>query len=126
MKTERLDHTVLRVTDIETTALLYQTVMEMKSVTFAGGRQPVTFGDQKINLYQQGNKFGPRADSMMPASADLCFIVDPPVLEVREQLDKWDSDILDAPARRTGACGDIVSVYIRDPDANLIAKSNYL
>ena len=35
-------------------------------------------------------------------------------------------EIAEGPVRRTGARGPIESIYLRDPDGNLIEVSNYL
>ncbi len=97
----------------------------MQEVTFAGGRKALAFGNQKINLHQQGREFEPKAKQPTPGSADLCFITDVPLLQVIEHLKTCEVEIIEGPVARTGANGPITSVYFRDPDGNLIEVSNY-
>jgi catechol 2,3-dioxygenase-like lactoylglutathione lyase family enzyme len=73
MKTERIDHLVLTVADIERTLDFYQRVMGMKKVVFGEGRVALCFGQQKINLHQSGREFEPKAGKAQAGSADLCF-----------------------------------------------------
>ncbi|KAK3089157.1 hypothetical protein FSP39_001335 [Pinctada imbricata] len=99
--------------------------MGMEVSTFKGGRKALNFGSQKINLHQHGNEFLPKANLPTPGSADVCFITETPINSVIEHLKKCMVDIEEGPVDRTGATGPIKSVYIRDPDNNLIEISNY-
>lgn len=126
MKINRLDHLVLTVKDIERTCSFYSTVLGMEVVTFGGGRKALQFGMQKINLHEMGKEFEPKADSPVPGSADLCFIADDPLHSVIDHLNRMGLEIVEGPVERTGALGKILSVYIRDPDLNLIEISNYV
>ena len=126
MRVDRLDHLVLTVADINRTVDFYRRVLSMEKIEFGEGRVALGFGAQKINLHQAGREFEPRAGSAQPGSADLCFIVDIPVVEARVELERLGVEIIDGPVARTGARGEILSVYFRDPDANLIEISNYV
>ncbi|UUZ85283.1 VOC family protein [Paenibacillus sp. P26] len=126
MKIERLDHLVLTVRDLQATCRFYAEVLGMEVVQFAGGRFALQFGDQKINLHEQGKEFEPKASRPVPGSADLCFITEIPVREVMEHLQACSIPIEEGPVPRTGALGRIESVYFRDPDKNLIEVSNYI
>ncbi len=84
------------------------------------------FGNQKINLHEAGNEFDPKAKHPLPGSADLCFISDETIDHIIGHLRKNNVSIEEGPVRRTGALGPIVSVYMRDPDQNLIEISQYL
>ncbi|MDH3388181.1 MAG: VOC family protein [Gammaproteobacteria bacterium] len=126
MRINRIDHLVLTVAHIDTTVAFYETVMGMKKVEFGQGRVALVFGRQKINLHQLGREFEPRAARAQPGSADLCFIIDDPVSRVILELQRQDIDIIEGPVKRTGASGEIVSAYFRDPDGNLIEVSNYV
>lgn len=125
MKISHLDHLVLTVSNIETTCHFYQTVLGFEVITFKGNRKALKFGNQKINLHQQGNEFEP-ALQPTPGSADLCFISDTPISEVVTHLNQLNIQIEEGPIERTGAMHPILSVYIRDPDQNLIEISNIL
>ena len=97
----------------------------MEVVTF-GNRKALRFGEQKINLHQAGKEFEPKAAHPTPGSGDLCFITKAPIEEVISHLKALHHAIEEGPVERTGAVGTIRSIYLRDPDFNLIEISNYL
>jgi catechol 2,3-dioxygenase-like lactoylglutathione lyase family enzyme len=126
-----LDHLVLTTAHEEQCIDFYTRVMGMKLESFIGGTPPVErkafkFGQQKINLHIQGREFLPKADIPTPGSLDLCFIADRPLAAVIERLKSQNWPILEGPVVRTGATGKINSVYVRDPDQNLIEISELL
>jgi catechol 2,3-dioxygenase-like lactoylglutathione lyase family enzyme len=123
---DRIDHLVLTVEDVERTIAFYVDVLGMTEVTFGSGRKALTFGSSKINLHQRGREFEPKAANPTPGSADLCLIADDPLEVVLADLAASGVAVEDGPVSRTGARGSITSVYIRDPDRNLIELSNYL
>jgi catechol 2,3-dioxygenase-like lactoylglutathione lyase family enzyme len=125
MKLERLDHLVLTVADIDRTCDFYRSVLGMEVVTFGEGRTALKFGRQKINLHPADNVPGLVADKPTPGSADLCFITQVPLAEVSANLQKCGVPIVAGPGPRAGAIGTIQSVYIPDPDLNLVEISNY-
>ena len=126
MQINRIDHLVLTVADIERTVDFYQRVLAMQRIEFAGGRIALRCGAQKINLHQLGSEFEPKAQQVKAGSADLCLIADTPINEALEHIRQQGVDIIDGPIQRSGANGAIVSLYLRDPDGNLIEISNYL
>ncbi len=126
MHIDHLDHLVLTVADLDVTVDFYTRVLGMQEVTFGEGRKALGFGMQKINLHQAGKEFEPKAERPTPGSADLCFIVATPLEEVIAHLETQGVAILEGPVRRTGATQPIRSVYVRDPDYNLIELSNPL
>lgn len=126
MRVTRLDHLVLTVKDIAASVEFYQTVLGMKKVVFGNQRIALSFGDQKINLHQAGAEFEPKAAAATPGSADLCFVVSHNIEEVIVHLNALQIEIIEGPVLRTGATGRINSVYIRDPDYNLLELSEYL
>ena len=125
MKIERLDHLVLTVRDIEATCEFYARVLGMDVITFAGGRRALQFGSQKINLHEAGKEFEPKALKPTPGSADLCFITLVPLAEVIEHMQSCGVEIIEGPVSKMGAIGEMLSIYIRDPDENLVEISNY-
>jgi len=125
MKLDRLDHLVLTVRNIETTCMFYSNVLGMEVVTFDNGRKALTFGSQKVNLHEAGKELEPKAYRPTPGSADLCFTTTTPIDEVVKRLQLSKVRILEGPVKRTGALGQMTSVYFRDPDLNLIEVSNY-
>jgi catechol 2,3-dioxygenase-like lactoylglutathione lyase family enzyme len=100
----------------------------MRLESFIGGTPPVErkafkFGNQKINLHIKGKEFEPKAYLPTPGSLDLCFIADRPLNEVIAHLKAVDWPIIEGPGMRTGATSKINSIYVRDPDQNLIEIS---
>jgi catechol 2,3-dioxygenase-like lactoylglutathione lyase family enzyme len=123
IKIERLDHLVLTVNDIEATCRFYSTVLGMEIVAFASGRRALAFGNQKLNLHETGREYLPHAEHPTPGSADLCLISAVPLASVLDHLHACAVSVVEGPVERTGATGKIRSVYIRDPDQNLIEIS---
>ncbi len=126
MQISRIDHLVLTVMDINRTVEFYTRVLGMEKIEFGEGRIALSFGDQKINLHQLGNEFEPRAEHVGAGSADLCFIIDTPITEAIGHLQQHGVDPIEGPVNRTGASGKIISIYLRDPDGNLLEFSNYI
>ena len=126
MRVVRIDHLVLTVEDIDRSLAFYVGVLGMTETTFRDERKALTFGASKINLHQRGQEYEPKARTPTPGSADVCLIVDQPIDLVVDELTAGGIPIEEGPVARTGARGPIISVYIRDPDANLIELSNYL
>ena len=126
MRIEVLDHLVLTVANIGRTRDFYEQVLGMEPVVFGEGRHALAFGAQKINLHEAGQEFEPKASVLTPGSADLCFLTNASVAEVVEHLEANSVEIIEGPVRRTGATGPIMSVYIRDPDGNLLEVSGRL
>jgi catechol 2,3-dioxygenase-like lactoylglutathione lyase family enzyme len=125
MQIDRLDHFVLTVADIDRTCAFYTRVLGMEVVRFGEGRTALKFGRQKLNLHPADNIPGLVADRPTPGSADLCFITELPLAEVTAHLEKCGVPVVAGPGPRAGAIGTIQSVYIRDPDRNLVEISNY-
>ncbi|MFP5513538.1 MAG: VOC family protein [Alphaproteobacteria bacterium] len=126
MQIDRIDHFVLTVASIEATCAFYRDVLGMEVVTFAGGRRALSFGAQKINLHEVGREFEPKAARPTAGSGDFCLIADTPLDEVIAAFQARGIAIEEGPVSRTGATGPIRSVYIRDPDDNLVEIANYV
>ena len=124
MEIQSLDHLVLTVKDIKASIAFYCDVLGMQHITFGDDRHALKFGSQKINLHQADNIFQPAAKTPAPGSADLCFIVKTPLEQVIRELKNNNFKIIEGPVERTGAINKIISVYVRDPDLNLIELSN--
>ena len=125
---ERIDHIVLTTRDKDACIRFYTEVLGMKLVRFktpSEERLALSFGGQKINLHEWGKEFSPRAHVAVPGSLDLCFIAQRPLEEVVERLRAANVKIIDGPVNKTGARGVIRSVYVRDPDLNLVEISVY-
>ena len=119
-----LDHLVLTVRDPDATVRFYVDGLGMRLETFGEGRKALHFGRQKINLHLAGQEFEPKADKPTPGSADLCFLTATPVDQVATHLKALGHRLLEGPVARTGATGGLRSIYLRDPDGNLIEIAN--
>ena len=126
MDVDAIDHVVLTVRDIPASVAFYTRVLGMREVIFGEGRRALAFGRSKLNLHQAGREFEPKAAHPAPGAIDLCLLVRTPIAEVVRQLAALGVAIEAGPVERTGAQGPILSVYVRDPDGNLIELSNPL
>ena len=125
MRIDRIDHLVLTVADIAATVAFYERVLGMEHVE-RGRRHALHFGRAKINLHESGNEFEPKAARVTPGSGDICLIADGASLdEVVAQLVAHEVPIEVGPVARDGAIGAMTSVYVRDPDGNLVEISVY-
>ena len=120
-----LDHLVLTTADEAACVHFYRDVLGMELQTFGEGRKAFVFGRQKINLHLRGKEFEPKAEHPTPGALDLCFIASVPLRQVQARLAEHGIAIECGPVQRTGARGPIRSVYVRDPDLNLIEISEY-
>ncbi|MBF8676951.1 VOC family protein [Pseudomonas fulva] len=121
-----LDHLVLTTIDVEACTDFYTRIMGMKLESFGAGRLALRFGEQKINVHVRGHEFELKAHLPVPGALDLCFIASISLDEVVAHLEAQQWPIIEGPIQRTGAMGPIRSVYVRDPDLNLIEISERL
>jgi catechol 2,3-dioxygenase-like lactoylglutathione lyase family enzyme len=122
VKLRGLDHLVLTVADVEATVAFYEQ-LGMRREIFGDGRVALRFGTQKLNLHRAGAEVSPHAEHPTPGSADLCFLVEGRLEDVADELATLGVAVELGPVERTGATGPIRSVYLRDPDANLVELS---
>jgi catechol 2,3-dioxygenase-like lactoylglutathione lyase family enzyme len=123
---DHLDHVVLTTRDLEGCVRFYRDVLGMRLESFqtpTEKRQALKYGNQKINIHEWGREFTPRAHVAAPGTLDLCFIASVPLDEVIAKLKAGGIPIIEGPVMKTGATGPIRSVYVRDPDLNLIEIS---
>lgn len=125
---DHLDHLVLTTAHEQACIRFYTEVLGMQLESFVGGTPPVErrafkFGDQKINLHVKGREFEPKAHTPVPGALDLCFIASISLDDVVARLEAAGVPIVEGPVMRTGATARIRSVYVRDPDLNLIEIS---
>ena len=125
---DHIDHIVLTTRDLQACIRFYSEVLGMKLERFKTPtevRLALKFGKQKINVHEWGKEFEPRAHVAAPGTLDLCFIASLPLTEVIARLEKARIEILEGPVAKTGALGKMQSVYVRDPDLNLVEISEY-
>ncbi len=123
---KNVDHIVLTVTNLQRTCKFYSDVLGMEVIEFGNGRRALKFGRQKINLHEYGKELEPKASNAVPGTADICLITETPLSIFIDHLERKGIDIIEGPIGRTGAVGKIESIYIRDPDGNLVEVANYI
>lgn len=121
---QAIDHVVLTAGDLEATIAFYCDVLGMEIEEFGEGRFALIFGVQKINLHQAGREFEPKAAKPTAGGLDLCFLTGTPIDAVRAELEAKGVTIEQGPVPRAGATGPLMSIYLRDPDGNLIEIAN--
>jgi catechol 2,3-dioxygenase-like lactoylglutathione lyase family enzyme len=119
----RLDHLVLTVADVEASADWYARVLGMERVEFGEGRVALRFGEHKINLHRAGAEIAPHAARPLPGTADICLLASEPLVDVLARLERHGVPVEVGPVARDGAQGPLESVYVRDPDGNLVELS---
>ena len=119
MRATSVDHIVLTVRDVDATVAFYE-LLGLRRVMFGNGRVALAFGEQKLNLHEHGREFEPKAVHPTPGSADMCFLLATPLDEACAELDEAGIAVELGPVERDGAQGPIRSVYVRDPDGNLV------
>ena len=120
-----IDHITLTVADIARSIRFYHEVFDLPVITFDDDRQALMVGKQKINLQTSDQPHEPVADKPTPGSADLCLIAKDKLEDVQHHLKSYFVDVIEGPVEREGAHGKLTSLYVRDPDNNLIEISNY-
>ena len=126
MDLDAIDHVVLTVCDIPASVAFYTRVLGMREVIFGDDRRALAFGRCKLNLHQAGRELEPKSAHPTPGAADLCLLAHTPIDDITRHLAAHGVAIEAGPVERTGAQGPILSVYVRDPDGNLIELSNPL
>ncbi|WP_241623766.1 VOC family protein [Rosenbergiella epipactidis] len=115
-----IDHLVMTTRSFKKCIEFYSEILGMKVETFNGGRKALVFGQQKINLHKYGHKIAPNAYLPVPGSLDICLISLNPLGEIEATLEQNLIKVEIGPVKRTGAQGEIESIYVRDPDLNFI------
>ena len=126
MRIASIDHIVLTVANLQRTLDFYVRVLGMCEVDFANGRKVLAFGSQKINLHVKGEEILPNALNANVGTGDICLLTDTPLESVLGELEAAGIAVEQGVVPRTGALGAISSIYVRDPDGNLIEISRYV
>ena len=121
-----IDHLVLYATDVGETCEFYaETLGVADREEFGDGRVALTFGDAKLNVHPAGDEYDPHAADPTPGSADFCLVVDEPVSALADRFEGAGVELVEGPVGKVGARGDMESVYVRDPDGNLVEFARY-
>ncbi len=124
---DRIDHVVMTCADLQVTAGWYQRVLGMEREEYGGkNRTALRFGAQKINLHEVGHEVSPHAMLAKPGTLDLCFVIAARAEDAVAQLHACGVEVEQGPVPRIGALGDMMSVYCRDPDGNLVELATYM
>lgn len=126
LRVDGLDHLALTVRSLSRSAAFLRTALGMEPIEFGDGRIALRFGDQKINLHPAGGEFAPHALRPTPGAADLCFHAQVPLERFLARFAELDIPVIAGPGPRHGAIGPLRSIYIRDPDGNLLEIANRL
>jgi len=126
-----IDHIVITVSDMKKTIHFYSDILGMEINQFYSKsdntyRKSLKFGKQKINLHEASNPYKPNAEVALPGTLDICFLTDEPLSHWIKIFNKNNVTIESGPILKTGASGPIESIYVRDPDKNLIEISNQI
>lgn len=123
MMIKKIDHVVITTVNPSLCMDFYRKLgFEAKD---AGGRYELFAGDFKINVHIKDHELSPHAQNIQSGSADLCFEIDGSILLFQENLEKMGLNILSGVVKRNGVKGAMLSVYLRDPDGNLLEFSSY-
>jgi catechol 2,3-dioxygenase-like lactoylglutathione lyase family enzyme len=125
VRIDRFDHLVLTVADLDRTVDFYTRVLGIRAETFGEGRRALVFGRQKVNLHLAGHEFEPKAAAAAPGTADFCLVTETPLAQVQQELAEHDVPLEVGPVPKEGALGRMRSVYVRDPDGNLVEIAVY-
>ena len=126
-----IDHVVITVSDINKSIDFYSNILGMELQEFSSStdnvkRKSLKFGNQKINLHEVSKPFKPHANNPIPGAMDICFLSEINIDDWIKIFNKFNIKIEDGPVKKTGANGPIRSIYVRDPDKNLIEISNQI
>ena len=124
MKIDRIDHLVITTADPEKCFRFYTEILGMELVE-RNGRFALKFGNQKINIHRKKAEFLPAARNVVYGSLDLCFIAEGDIREIRKEIEDKGYPVELGIVQRTGALGPMDSIYLRDPDGNLVEISVY-
>ena len=124
-----IDHIVLTSKDVDKTIFFYCDILGMKleeNIDEYKGKKRIylKFGSQKINIHSEKKPFVPHAKNAISGAVDVCFLSSLPIKDWIKTLKKNEIEVEIGPVQREGATNKLNSIYLRDPDMNLIEISN--
>jgi len=126
-RVEGLDHLAITVADVEVTIDWYERVLGAELLyeeLWKARAMPVALlqiGASRLSLHDAASPAAPHARVVTPGSADVCFRVNGAIDEILASLTDGGVVVVEGPVARpaaTGAAG--LSLYVRDPDGNLV------
>jgi catechol 2,3-dioxygenase-like lactoylglutathione lyase family enzyme len=117
-----LDHIVLNVADVERSLAFYRDHLGLEPVRVDEWRRgEVPFPSVRVN---EGTILDLLDTPRSGENADhFCLVIDPVDLEAVKA--SGDFEVVDGPGRRFGARGEGTSLYVRDPDGNVVELRHY-
>ena len=131
VKITELDHIVLRVRDVETSLRFYTQVLGMPSERVEQWRAgEVRFPSARLNADTIIDFFGSDQQPIGREGAKnqdhFCMVIEPTDMEeLKAKFEGIGVDIQAGPGKRWGSHGDGISLYIYDPDDNVVELRHY-
>ncbi len=131
VKITEMDHIVLRVKDVETTLRFYTDVLGLKAERVDQWRAgEVRFPSARLNDDTIIDFF---ASEQIPAGRDdiknqdhFCMVIEETDMEqLKADFEALGVDIQAGPGKRWGSHGDGISLYVYDPDDNVVELRHY-
>ena len=124
MEIRSFDHIVLTTANLENCLAFYAGLLGFRAEE-KDGRHALFFGSQKINIHTKPAEFLPAAAYPLAGSLDLCFAAEGDAEEVYAELREKNAPLVSEVVIRNGACGTMKSIYLQDPDGNLVELGFY-
>lgn len=124
MELKGLDHLVITTKNLAACLGFYRDILGMEAVE-KDGRWSLFFGGQKFNIHTRPAEFLPAAAYPLPGSLDLCLRVAGDIEAARAELLARGAVLVQDICTRHGARGEMQSLYLRDPDGNLVELGFY-
>ncbi len=121
---KNIDHFVIVTKNLEACLHFYVDILGMQHVQ-RNGHHSLKFGSQKINIHMKPGEFAPFATDPRPGTEDFCLIAEGEASHIKEDLEAAGCTIVEGVVERNGALGKMDSVYVRDPDGNLVEIAVY-
>ena len=123
----RLDHSVIAVSDWDTSNAFYRDIVGAEILYVGGGRFTYRVGDTQLNVHGPGVDVGSLVARLpvQPGNSDVCFVWPGPIEAAAAHLEAQGVEVETGPMETFGAGGQGMSVYFRDPDGSLLEFISY-
>jgi len=131
VKITEMDHIVLRNKDVETSLKFYTEVLGMQAERVDLWRSgEVRFPSARINADTIIDFFGadhePIGKDGVKNQDHFCMVIEPTDMEeLKTKFEAMGVEIQAGPGKRWGSHGDGISLYIYDPDDNVVELRHY-
>ncbi|TLD80921.1 VOC family protein [Helicobacter sp. MIT 05-5293] len=114
-----IDHIVLLTNNLEKCLAFYRDILECE-VREQNGRYAICFGNQKINIHQHFGEFQPAASKPCDGALDFCLLAKGDIHAIKRKIESKGVKLEAGVVQRTGARAKLDSIYLKDPDGNLV------